>query len=185
MLLAVGFQGWLGKKVVDHNLEVVKVTIHMLVALLIAAIPLMIIYYFKRDRRVVDKRLGLLVSIFLILLIVQVVLGTQVREQIDEISKVFNYEQRDLWIGKLDSWFLVHRSFSWILTLVGLIVCWKAWNHRVLRTHSIFIGSLILFTIAVGLVLNFLSIPALAQTLHLLMASSLVLTVFALRLRLK
>src|SRR5438046_2710170 len=29
LLLAVGFQGWLGKKVVDHNLAVVKITIHM------------------------------------------------------------------------------------------------------------------------------------------------------------
>ena len=37
LLLTVGFQGWLGKKVVDDNLAVVKVTIHMLVALVIAA----------------------------------------------------------------------------------------------------------------------------------------------------
>src|SRR6218665_2592367 len=33
LLLAVGFQGWLGKKVVDDNLAVVKITVHMLVAL--------------------------------------------------------------------------------------------------------------------------------------------------------
>ena len=50
LLIAVLFQGWLGKKVVDANLEVFKVTVHMLVALLIAAIPLMIIFYFKREQ---------------------------------------------------------------------------------------------------------------------------------------
>ncbi len=32
LLAATGFQGWLGKKVVDANLAVVKITIHMLVA---------------------------------------------------------------------------------------------------------------------------------------------------------
>src|SRR5688572_22394652 len=43
MLLAVGFQGWLGKKVVDANLAVVKVTIHMLMALVLAALPVWIL----------------------------------------------------------------------------------------------------------------------------------------------
>ena len=157
----------------------------MLVALLIAAIPLMIIFYFKREQRILDKKLATLSVIFLLLLLVQVVLGTQVREQIDVISKDLGYAERNLWIERLDSWFMVHRSFSWLLAIVGIFTCIRAWHHPILRKHSISIGILVVFTITIGLILNFLSVPAIAQPLHLLMAAILVLAVFALRLRLK
>ena len=57
LLITVGFQGWLGKKVVDDNLAVVKVTIHMLVALIIAAIPLLVINRLQTaDRPVLDRK---------------------------------------------------------------------------------------------------------------------------------
>ena len=52
LVVAVGFQGWLGKKVVDANLAVVKITTHMLVALLIAAIPVYIIYLVREREKV-------------------------------------------------------------------------------------------------------------------------------------
>jgi len=83
LLLAVGFQGWLGKKVVDHNLAVVKVTIHMLVALLIAAVPLIIIYKLQAAKKIEAKFLKYLSYSIIVILLVQIGLGTQVREQID------------------------------------------------------------------------------------------------------
>ena len=64
LLVAVAFQGWLGKKVVDHNLEVVKVTIHMLVALIIAAIPLLIIYRLKGTGKIADNFLKVAFMLF-------------------------------------------------------------------------------------------------------------------------
>ena len=47
LFLITGFQGFLGKLVVDGNLDVIKITIHMLVALIIAAIPAYIIHRLK------------------------------------------------------------------------------------------------------------------------------------------
>src|SRR5215210_7261572 len=44
LLLLTGFQGWLGSKVVSTNLESVKVTTHMLVALVIAALSVTIVH---------------------------------------------------------------------------------------------------------------------------------------------
>src|SRR5687768_9503636 len=92
MLLAVAFQGWLGKKVVDANLAVVKVTIHMFVALAIAAIPLIVIYKIKVFEKVDNKMLKWLSLTALVITLVQIFLGTQVREQIDVIARSLSYK---------------------------------------------------------------------------------------------
>ena len=185
LLIAVGFQGWLGKKVVDHNLEVVKVTIHMLMALVIAAIPLLIIYKVKTNEKITDKFLkGLSVAV-LILLLMQIVLGTQVREQVDEISKTLLYKQRELWIGGLDDMFIIHRSFSWVVAAGCLLLFFRTRRHVSLMTNTTIILTAVALTILLGIIMAWYNIPAIAQPLHLLLASILVLTVFALWLRLQ
>ena len=185
LLLAVGFQGWLGKKVVDANLAVVKITTHMLVALLIAAIPLIIVYRLKANERLANSFLKNLSVAVIIILLVQIVFGTQVREQIDEISKSLQYQQRELWIERLDSIFIIHRSFSWLVAAGCLLIWWKAKPFNSLQTNSLLIVGFVLTTIILGIVMAFLDIPALAQPLHLLTASVLVISVFTFRLRLK
>jgi len=185
LLIAVGFQGWLGKKVVDHNLEVVKVTIHMLVALVIAAIPLLIIYRVKGSEKVIDNFLKIFSVAMLILLLVQIVLGTQVREQIDEISKALLYKQRELWVERIDNMFIIHRSFSWVIAAGCLFIFLRARKHLALRANAILILSVVALTILVGTIMAWYSIPAIAQPIHLLLASILTLATFALRLRLK
>lgn len=185
LLIAVGFQGWLGKRVVDDNLAVVKVTTHMLVALLIAAIPLIIIYKLKTQQRTVSPFLKTLSVSMIAIILLQIVLGTQVREQIDEISKALKYSGRELWIAQLDNMFIVHRSFSWVVTAGCLFLCWKARPFAELRTVSLVILSSVIVTVLAGITMAWYNIPALVQPLHLLLASILVLSVFTLRLKLK
>ncbi len=185
LLIAVGFQGWLGKKVVDHNLAVVKITTHMLVALLIAAIPLLIIYKLRTEQKTASSVLKIVSVSMVAVILVQIVLGTQVREQIDEISKSLNYTGRELWIAQLDNMFILHRSFSWLVAAGCLLVFWKARPFPDLRTVSLVILSTVIATILLGITMAWYNIPALAQPLHLLLASILVLSVFTLRLRLK
>ncbi|MBO9658128.1 MAG: COX15/CtaA family protein [Chitinophagaceae bacterium] len=196
LLITTGFQGWLGKKVVDHNLAVVKVTIHMLVALLIAAIPLVIIHLIKRRQKLMasslvsrpeisDKWLKYLTTGAIFILLMQIVLGTQVREQIDEISKSLNYEYRELWIARLDQAFIVHRSFSWLVLAICIGIMRQSLPYPALRKNAWLILTTVLATVALGLIMMWHYIPAWAQPSHLLLASILVLAVFNLRLRLK
>jgi cytochrome c oxidase assembly protein subunit 15 len=185
LLLAVGFQGWLGKKVVDANLAVVKITTHMLVALVIAAIPLFIIYRLRSHRRILDHVLKRLSLAVLVLLLVQIVLGTQVREQVDEISATLMYKQRDLWISQLDKVFIFHRSFSLVILILCFLLSWKGWYYPYLRKNILLIMLVVLSTILLGAIMGWFGIPALAQPLHLLMATILTLSVFAFSLRLK
>jgi heme a synthase len=185
LLLAVGFQGWLGKRVVDTNLAAVKITTHMLVALVIAALPVLIIYRLRRHGQITDRGLKNLINIELVFLLVQIALGTQVREQIDEISRSLQYEQRELWIGRLDDLFIIHRSFSWVIGIGCLWMYWKARPYAELKTHSLLLVTLVLATILAGVIMAWWNVPALAQPLHLLLASILVITLFAFRLKLK
>ena len=185
LLITVGFQGWLGKKVVDHNLEVVKVTIHMLVALLIAAIPLIIIHRLEHREKMADRLLKHITTATLVIILVQIVLGTQVREEIDEISKSLLYQDRELWINRLGQVFLIHRSFSWLVLAACGLILWKAKKYPVFRKNTLLTGALLIATLLLGLTMMWGNIPAWAQPSHLLLASTLVLVVFNLRLRLK
>ncbi len=185
LLLAVGFQGWLGKKVVDDNLAVVKITIHMLVALVIAALPILIIAKLTASKIVATRFLKTLSVLTLILLLLQIILGTEVREQIDEISRSLKYMQRETWMGQLDNYFLVHRSFSWIVAISTLLLYWKSAGLNGLFVHRLLILFFVLLSIGAGLSMYFFNIPAIAQPIHLLSASLLAITLFSFRLQLK
>lgn len=185
MLVAVGFQGWLGKKVVDSNLETLKITTHMIVALLIAALPMIIIVKLKENKIPAAKAMKNLAVITLVLVLMQIILGTQVREQIDVISRSLNYKQRNLWLGRLDDAFLIHRSFSWIVAAACVFLYWQAHYIRALKAQATMVLFLMLCSFAAGLVMYFMGIPAWAQPVHLLFACLLAINLFSFRLQLK
>lgn len=185
MLLAVGFQGWLGKKVVDANLAVVKVTIHMLMALVLAVLPVWILSILNKNKAKTGALLKNLTVIALLIVLVQIVLGTDVREQIDEIAKPLRYQQRETWISGLDNMFLIHRSFSWVVAAFCIFLYWKSRSFPLLKVNGLLI---LLFTglaITAGLTMYYLKIPALAQPVHLFSASLLAISLFSFRLRLE
>src|SRR5258706_5717564 len=142
LLLLTGFQGWLGSKVVEANLEVVKVTTHMLIALVIAALAIAIIHLSSFNKTSVDdKKLKMLSLLAIVLLLGQIVLGTQVREQIDHISASLNFSQREIWISKLNYIFYMHRTFSIVIagTCIYLFFLYKRYQALKTSTWLIFI----------------------------------------------
>lgn len=185
MLIAVAFQGYLGKMVVDANLSVVKVTMHMLVALLIAALPVWIIAKIKDHKVEAGTVLKRISVITLLMVLVQIILGTDVREQIDEISKSLDYMNRELWIEKLDYMFIVHRSFSWLVGITCVWLFWRSSKFPELKTQRFLIVIPVMVSIGAGLSMNYLNVPAIAQPIHLLSASILVIGLFSFRLQIK
>lgn len=183
LLLLTGFQAWLGKKVVDANLAVVKITAHMLVALLIAAIPLYMIHLLRQQAEVKNKALKLLSLTTLAIVLVQIVLGTQVRQQIDEISRSLNYEQRNLWIERVNNIFIVHRSFSWIVVAVALFTFLRGYKIPATKQASWLLLSMAVLAFVLGIVLGYMNMPAIAQPLHLLSASLIAVTAYHLQLK--
>ena len=173
-VLLLGFEAWLGKIVVDGNLVPHQITYHMFGA--IALVGLYIYLYIRLNKQafglkkvVKDTRLVLVGWIALIVILLQIFLGTIVREEVDFIGKAELLSFAD-WIEQLSIYFKIHRSFS---IAVVLLIGWYA--IKIHRTRSIAkLPGLLLITILIevllGMALAFFDIPAFMQPLHLIMA---------------
>ena len=181
--LMVGFQGWLGAKVVSSNLQPGMITLHMLVALAIVGT---LLYALAQSRQRImaaqpvvgiDKRFSTWLGIVLAMTIVQVAMGTQVREMTDLLRESQGEEMRSLWVEAMPWFFYVHRSFSALvlfanLWLAYLLVNSLGWMHFITRLCFAMIA-VIGVSVLSGATLGHLGMPALVQPLHLLAATAL------------
>jgi len=181
LLILTGFQGWLGALVVSSNLAPVKITVHMLAALLLLAVVQLILHRLDYDDEQHEEQVkndGLILPLALISLIftiIQVITGTQVREEIDVIASSLNHSQRELWIDGLSNIFVLHRAFSLIVLAVNAALVYKVFqseNSQAVR-FAVLAGLLVLAEVIVGITLSFFDVPAVAQPIHLLLASML------------
>lgn len=180
--LLVGFNGWLGSVVVASNLVPVIITLHMIAALLTVG---MLIYAVARTNPQVagaavafgDRRIPWLIGLVLVLSLVQLVLGTQVREHVDEIAKQMGEANRPHWPSAFGNTFLVHRTFSIVLLAAnGALAFLLLRNPEVsiaLRRSAHALICLILAEIAVGAGLYYAGMPAMLQPLHLVLGAML------------
>jgi cytochrome c oxidase assembly protein subunit 15 len=183
LLILTGFQGWLGAKVVQANLEAVKVTTHMLVALMIAALSVTVIWFSSYKGVIKNRRLKNFALLTIILLLVQIVLGTQVREQIDHISADLKFTNRDLWINRLNNIFDIHRSFSAVVAILCIYLFFQYKKYLASHFNIYLILICVLLNILLGIVMTYANIPAVIQPLHLLLSSILVTAVYYVWLR--
>lgn len=184
-LVGTLFEAWLGKVVVETNLAVVKITLHMIAALFLAVIPVLILHKLNEDKTVHDKTLRTLTTIALIVLLIQIIIGTDVREQVDEISKSLDYQRRDTWLVHLNSAFDIHKIVSIITSLLVIGVFWKSLSHVALQRKATFLFLIVLALMAAGISLASFNIPAFIQPIHLLLSSILFVALFAFRLNVK
>lgn len=178
LLLLTGFQGWLGKRVVDANLATIKITTHMLVAILIAAVSLTIIHYVRPLNQFRNKTLRNITLLTLALLIIQITLGTAVREQIDVISKAMDYAARDAWISRLDYIFYIHRSFSLVIAALCIFIFIKFEKAGANIASVPIMLFCVLAEIIIGVIMTYFDIPAIAQPLHLLFSTVLFVALY-------
>ncbi|MEW6320834.1 MAG: COX15/CtaA family protein [Acidobacteriota bacterium] len=181
-LLLTGYQGWLGGRVVAHELAPWVVTAHMLVALVIVSLLLYATVYafFARDGGVshpdVPRRTASRLGAALILVtLVQVAAGTQVRGGIDDALTAGTARPEALAaVGFVD---LVHRDLSLVVlggALILLLIVWTkhaAERPLVLATNAV--AALVGAQLAIGLVLAYLALPPAAQVAHLTLAALL------------
>ncbi len=181
VLFLVCFQGWLGSAVVASNLKPFMITLHMLLALFIVAL---LIYTIARSQHDFITRLEtvqipkivyqvLMATMAMTLL--QVMMGTQVREAVDLIANEHKYIERQYWRDSFPVIFYVHRSFSALILFTNAWLSWKIYNHvakRHLLSRAVYgLMGLIVTAILAGVSLDRLGMPAIAQPIHLLMAN--------------
>lgn len=182
-LVLVFFQAWMGSIVVSTNLTPWVITVHMLIALVILAISIYTYFYAK----IVSDRINLLTATtgvvwvrvlaiaMVILTLIQVVIGTDIRESIDMISASFNGENRELWISKLGDSFLWHRELALVtIILNGLLFFMVRSRFSKHSEHSQIVNVIVILLIVQvisGLILAYLGMPAYMQTVHLILSA--------------
>jgi cytochrome c oxidase assembly protein subunit 15 len=177
----IGFQGWLGATVVASNLKPFRITLHMLVALLIVAL---LIYTIARSQRHFIGQIDsmLLPAMFktvliaaMVMTLLQVAMGTQVREAVDFIAHEHQYIERQYWRDDFPIIFYVHRSFSAIILFTNAWLVWKIFKSvgktSVMRYTGFSLMALVAIAIIAGITLDRLGVPPIAQPIHLLVAS--------------
>ncbi len=177
--ILIGFQGWLGSLVVSSNLAPTKITVHMLVALIILAVLIYLYHLISKntERIKVNSKLQNWFYVALLFTALQVMLGTQVRQEVDEIAKQFNFANRNEWVNQLSALFKFHRSFSIMLLLLNAYLIkelLKAISKQGENRELIYLtAGTIALEILAGILLSYFSFPAAVQPLHLLLASLL------------
>ncbi|TXE16937.1 heme A synthase [Psychroserpens burtonensis] len=170
-VFGMAFQAWLGKTVVDSNLAPFKITVHMVMAMVIVAIVLYLIYASKLRFRnqVFDVAFRNVILVALALSLVQIVLGTQVRQHIDERVKDIGYI-KSLWMEHPTLQFYVHRSFSVLILVINgwLFFRSKKLNLGYVKTYLLMLC--ILAEIISGIAMFYFDFPFLSQPLHLVIA---------------
>ncbi len=175
VVLGMGFQAWLGATVVYSVLEPVKITLHMIMALVIVALLLYLIFKSRIDFPLL-KHHGLVAKLIvfsLMLTLIQIVLGTQVRQFVDEQIDQLGDQAQNLWLSSPNPSFYIHRSFSILVVLVNAYLAYLIFKER-LGLHKIkWVIILILAEVITGMAMYYIDFPFGSQPLHLLLASLL------------
>ena len=179
--LLVGFQGWLGGRVVAHELAAWIVTVHMIVALVIVQMLLYVTVAAGNDRRAMASAvapadaagakapaLRTFVVVLILITLVQIALGTQVRGGVDAALDAGVARNAALaTVGTLD---VLHRDAAFVTLMVSILLCFwlvmGAGNGLLIRWSWAVLG-LAVGQVALGFVMAYVSLLPGAQVLHL------------------
>ena len=169
LLVLVGFTGWLGKLVVNENLAVVKISLHMLSAMTLIILPILILNITRKKDVVFNRQHVFLYGALFSVLLIQMALGIWVRQEVDIISKNAGYLGRENWLNGIDFMFTVHRSFSWLIFLVAVYIFYNAKESSLVK-YSRLVLCLVLTMFGIGIIFSYGDFPRYAQPMHLVVA---------------
>ena len=176
-LLLTGFQGWLGGRVVAHELAAWIVTAHLVVAIVIVQ---MLLYVAVTAADVTNRRHPAPMSVavgagaLILLTLVQAAVGTQVRGAIDEaLDAGVDRGAAVATLGPID---VVHRDLAFLVLLGAALLTMWLLSRRApppVRRWSLVTLALAVLQVALGAYMAFGFLLPAAQVAHLTVASLL------------
>jgi heme a synthase len=183
-LITVIIQGWFGSIVVSTNLTSWTITLHMLLAFVLVAL---LIWLYEQSAAAkhlpAGKYTRLILVVCILLLLVQVLLGTEVRAALDRVAGLML--PRESWISEAGKDFLIHRSFSWAVVVFHAVLVYRIYKTSPANALTVGLVLLILLTLITGIGMAYFAVPAFLQPIHLLVATLTFGAQFLLFLRLK
>jgi cytochrome c oxidase assembly protein subunit 15 len=183
--IGVGIEGWLGSIVVSTNLMPGIITAHLGLAMLILLMLLTAVLIADEADPNVNRHLTLRPMPFIgggigvsILIFIQMMLGTQVREQVDRVAVQLHTDDRSSWIAHLGTVYDIHRFSYYLLAAAVLYWVWNLRQRAYFENNSLKnICFLILISLSCEILLGIgmarWAIPPAFQPLHLLFATLL------------
>ena len=164
------FEAWLGKTVVDTNLTPAIITVHMVVGLVIIALLLWLKFIIS-DKKPIFKYNSLfnkLLIVSVIFSLIQIAMGTQVRQFIDEQVKLYGFENKNYSLMNPSFKFYFHRSFTIAIVLVNLGMFYMNQMKNLGYKLVNWIVFLIFLEAITGILMYYAEIPLGTQAIHLL-----------------
>jgi cytochrome c oxidase assembly protein subunit 15 len=174
-LLMVIFQGWLGSIVVESELMPGMITLHMLLAMILLSLLISLQAWSSPGAAgVVIPGTRILYG----LIILQVILGTQVREKVDEFTKDGQGIVREEWLDHAGLVDHLHRPLSLLVLGLSLFIFFQAKKKNESTKMPVWILAGVGGQILLGIVLAYAGLPPWSQTAHLVLGAGLLCLVY-------
>lgn len=175
VVFGMGFQAWLGATVVYSVLLPSKITIHMVMALVIVAALLYLIHITgtKIKKNKADRSLTALLALALGVTLVQIIMGTQVRQFVDEQIDVYGEHAKNLWLQDPTLIFYIHRSFSILVILLNMLIVYRIAKLQLGYPKIVWVIALIFLEVLSGILMVYIDFPFGSQPIHLMLAALL------------
>lgn len=172
--LLVGYEGWLGGRVVAHALAPWIVTAHLIVAVVIVQLLLYATFQAMapQSHDTSDRAIGIGAVVLIAVTLFQAGVGTQVRGTIDDVVNTGVARGSALaTVGRLD---VMHRDLAFVTLIVAtLLVLWLLSKRSSLVSWGYVVLLLAIVQIAIGAYMAYGALVPAAQVLHLTIASLL------------
>lgn len=173
VLLVLGGVAFLGKLVVDGNLIPAQISLHMFGSLMLLGLLLLIRRKSTRSNyaRSPQGWHQALLLVALLLTVVQIFMGTQVRESVDFLGET-GVPRAD-WVASLPVIFKIHRSFSILIILINVLLAWQSLKHNLGWSLQLFVVGILGLEVIAGIVMAYADMPRFFQPVHLVFAIGL------------
>ena len=173
VLFLLGFNAWLGATVVYSVLNPVKITTHMIAALLNVAALIYLIRLAKVEKKYpnqYDKSFYLFAWASLFFTLIQIGLGTQVRQFIDEQTNS-GITDVMIWLENPNVAFYIHRTFSFVIFFINLYLFLRNKRLNLGNSKINWVMILLLAEILTGIMMYYIHFPFGTQAAHLVLAT--------------
>ena len=160
----------LGKMVVDSNLKPTMITIHMVIGLLIIGLVLRLLFIIRKEKTSYKYHalFNKLLILSVIFSLIQIAMGTQVRQFIDEQVKLFGFENKEYSLMNPSFKFYFHRSFTIAIILVNFGLFYLNQVHSLGYKLVKWILLLLFLETITGILMYYAEFPLGTQAIHLL-----------------
>ncbi len=183
--LLVAYQGWQGSQVVASELEPLIVSVHMAVAFIIVSLLLYIVYqvhritYNSEYAPVYPRRIRLWTGVLLLAVMIQVVLGTQVRSAVEIAAGKFPLYSAATWLDEAGMYGYIHSVLGVIIAAGGLYVASRLLGKSinpapVVRPSAWALMALIFIQTVFGIALYTAGLPGVVQVMHVGLAGMII-----------